>query len=173
MKFSLTIIALILHTTFLGQSMDTVTNKNYKNNVFLELYGLGYGYSLNYERLYPFKNKVITATSRAGFSYVNLKAPLFHIEYLTTPVSTSLLFGKKDNRIEFGIGMSYIHFPNHKTNNNDNDEFLNTIIIGYRLQPLVKHVNIRINYSPLYHYSVSGKIYGWGQMGSFSFGYTF
>lgn len=171
MKHLIVILTLILSFQMFGQKQqkDTTEINAFRNNIFLELYGLGYGYSLNYERLYPLKKEKFTLTSRIGFSYVYLKTNLYHIEYLTIPASSSLLIGKKEHKIEMGTGISFINFPTYQKD----DGLIGTIILGYRLQPIKERVTIRIHYSPLFLSSFSGKNEGWVQMGGFSFGYTF
>lgn len=58
-----------------------------KNNIFVEICGSAYVYSLNYERVYGL-NPNLLITSRVGVSYYKF----FGDNYYSLPLSSSLLF---------------------------------------------------------------------------------
>jgi len=68
-----------------------------KNTVFVELFGNGGIYSINYDRMLVKKNK-IKISGRIGFSLLPVYNNIF-----TYPLELSAFYGKKHN-VEIGIG---------------------------------------------------------------------
>jgi hypothetical protein len=144
-----------------GIAQDSLVNRN---NVFIELWGGAGLYSLNYERIFSVTPS-LNMTARIGGEYLYL----INYNIIGCPISSSILFGKRDNRIELGIGCAYLYAGNFDVEKN----LLNGLIIGYRLQPINKHVIIRITYSPILIKSLNSSERSFHQLGGFSFGYSF
>lgn len=95
MKTYILIAFLLFQGLLQAQSEDVLVYS--KNQVFVELFGNGYLYSLNYERSVLRKNK-LDASARVGFSYYY---PLHNSTYI--PLSAQMYYGKK-SKLEIGIG---------------------------------------------------------------------
>ncbi len=137
--------------------------------MFIELWGSTTYYSLNYERIYYFKpGKPALLTTRIGFAYFPSPS-IGDSKIFSIPVSISTLLGKKDNKIEFGISSSY-NFGNDFDRENSS---FNSLIIGYRIQPINNHIMIRVSYLPTFYHSFKNGENEFLHMGGFSFGYSF
>ena len=71
-----------------------------KNNVYLELLGSGYYYSVNYERLIV-ASKAIAIFGRGGIEYLFFKGMDKVIHF---PLAVNILVGKKHSFLEIGAG---------------------------------------------------------------------
>jgi hypothetical protein len=135
-------ILLFIGFSISGIAQDSIMYHYKKNNAFIELLGSGGLYSLNYERIFIISH-TLNMTARIGAEYLPPLKPLD--EALAFPISTSILIGRKNDRLEMGISCSYMD-QFHDIDN----LLLNSLIIGYRFQPLYKHYIIRLTYLPTY-----------------------
>ncbi len=71
-----------------------------RNNVYLELGGSGYYYSVNYERILM-RTGYTALFARLGFEYIPIRGAdrIVHL-----PLAANLLLGKKRGKIEIGFG---------------------------------------------------------------------
>lgn len=148
MKTRLALALAICFISCAGFSQDTLPRKEIskpgvkdstasiaKNVVFFELFGNGGLYSLNYERLFPFKHN-FAITTRIGGSLLsqNYKAYSGGIReygHRAVPVSVSVLYGKR-NKLELGAGYT----PDFVINQGNLYDFNNYLVgmLGYRYQ---------------------------------------
>lgn len=95
MKIYILVAFVLLQNMLAAQSDNNLGDG--KNQAFVELFGNGYLYSINYERTVVRKNK-LDISARIGFSYYYS----FHnATYL--PLSVQMYYGKK-SKFEFGFG---------------------------------------------------------------------
>mgnify|MGYP001596852598 CR=1 FL=1 len=71
-----------------------------KNNVYLELLGSGYYYSINYERLIV-ASKAVAFFGRGGIEYLFFKGMDKVVHF---PLAVNMLIGKKKHFLEMGAG---------------------------------------------------------------------
>lgn len=171
MKKLLAIIVLI----FLNLCSDSQEMSFPKNNLFVEFWGNAYFYSLNYERVYGL-NPNLLITSRVGVSYYKF----FGDNYYSIPLSSSLLFGKKTEKLELGLSYTNrlrtasIYDPlNDITFVQKSHPNIFGPIIGFRYQPNKKAVMIRVVYSPWFLSSKNNDGMRAAHWGGFSVGYSF
>ena len=153
------IIFLLIQTLILvnaqNQNMvikeDTdISDKNI-NNLYVELLGQGFKYSINYERIFMQKKKPYTF--RGGLSY------FLHGYFMNTgswynpnsahciviPFSFSVLKGKQPNYLELGMGVTSSNI--FQIGSGPNINVLGNFIVGYRRQK-EKGFMFKIIYSP-------------------------
>jgi len=120
-------------------------------NIYFELGGAGGIFSVDYDtRLTNRRNGI---GMRAGLGFL---PGIFSPSVLTIPVQVNYLLGKQSNFLEIGGGFTY-----------SSAEYLGSVIIGYRHQPIQGGFNFRVNVTPLIE---AGKVYPFPGM---SFGYSF
>ncbi|OQX76003.1 MAG: hypothetical protein B6D64_10660 [Bacteroidetes bacterium 4484_276] len=146
------IIILLITLSKLSIAQESINDTGTKrNNLFIELWG-----------------KPALLTTRIGFAYFPSPS-IGDSKIFSIPVSISTLLGKKDNKIEFGISSSY-NFGNDFDRENSS---FNSLIIGYRIQPINNHIMIRVSYLPTFYHSFKNGENEFLHMGGFSFGYSF
>ena len=101
----------ILITLFIGISIHYKSQEKEKKSeikrqsIFLELGGQGLFYSINYDRLFHVEKKVKSSVSCGLFLLP--KSKLLKVDYMfSIPISYNFLFGKKNNKLELGIGLT-------------------------------------------------------------------
>jgi len=147
----------------------------FKNNVFVEICGSAYVYSLNYERVYGL-NPNLLITSRVGVSYYKL----FGDNYYSLPLSSSLLFGNKTEKLELGFSYTNILRTANIYDPLNDITFVQKShpnvfgpIIGIRFMSNVKSVMIRAVYTPLFLFSKNEDGMRATHWGGLSLGYSF
>jgi hypothetical protein len=93
-------------------AQDSISfNKKYiaKNNVSIELGGVGFLYSLNYERNFGVKDKSFH-TLRIGISYGGNGLSGSDLVYL--PINYTYVLGKKKSKFFIGFGLTFSICPN-------------------------------------------------------------
>lgn len=119
---------------------------NGMNNWFVELAGTGLFYSLNYEKIL-YKNNNLGWTGRVGiaynpFDYRLLDKISLEKNTFITPFTTSILYGKRKEKLEFGLGFSMINKGITER------EVIPTAILGFRVVEMNK-IFFRIAYTPV------------------------
>lgn len=163
-----TIVATFLVASFCfqleAQSFSTVETDRKSNSLYLELFGNGIGYSLNYERKINFpKKERVSVGLRVGYSYFQYNF-FGRRTFSTIPTEVLFLYGKKFC-IETGIGYAF----------NFADEWYNVSFrLGFRYQA---PEGLIIRLAPLYLYYIdyeydSNNSAGIGYFG-ISIGYSF
>jgi hypothetical protein len=135
-----------------------------KNALYFEVGGSAI-YSVNYDRVQHFKNKPLALSFRVGYSYFEL----FNSVIIETPLSSSLLVGRKPGKIETGVSATY----NSGRNYSQVNSFQYGLIIGVRHQNNYKKgVLLRLNYTPQL---LKNHNEGWEvkHFAGFSIGYSF
>ena len=109
MKKSIALVALFLASQLISHA-QTIK----KNSVYVEVFGNGFVYSVNYDRIIPLSDQLKLAP-RVGFEYLAQKktySPIygqFHI-----PVELNLLWAKRaqsKNFVETGLGLTLLSTP--------------------------------------------------------------
>ncbi len=103
MKTCLSIFFFVLAFSFSSLAQISLQDKNRninRNNIYLELGGSGYYYSVNYERLLV-KSRYTALFARLGLEYIPIKDAdrIIHI-----PLGANLLLGQKRSKLEIGFG---------------------------------------------------------------------
>ena len=129
------------------------------------MWGNTASFSVNYERLYQLKKESHLITSRIGLSYL----PIFGSNIFSFPISSSFLMGSGDGRLELGLGSSYIL----GTEGNDQYNLINSLIVGYRLQPVNKRILVRMTMYPSINTLLNSSTSEYIIRAGFSFGYVF
>ncbi|GAB4261232.1 MAG: hypothetical protein Kow0079_17830 [Vicingaceae bacterium] len=159
---------------------DTSNVKKNATNLYMEIVGQSFMYSLNYEKLLLQKNR--PHALRAGISYYQQlsfghEAPIHSI---FVPFAYSALFGKRYNYLEAGIGITYNNF--FQVGEATITNVLGNLVFGYRRQA-EKGVLFRITYTPFIYifsndYNLNRSDFVFGIVGhpiwfGLSIGYTF
>jgi hypothetical protein len=132
-KFILTIWSILFISNVEVIAQDTISTNRIRNNTFfIEVLGNGGLYSLNYDRIFHIKKRIIA--SRAGFSYLPPWYANNHV--FVFPVEcTWLIPAKKDTRFfETGIGSTFITEVRNEDSGLKNFKVIPGIRLGYRLQ---------------------------------------
>lgn len=98
MKTKLLFAFIISLAVFVCKGQDSLHLK--KNAVYGEFLGNGLAYSINYERMFYQKNE-IHFCGRIGIEFVP--------EVFLFPVEINMLFGKKNNFLETGVGFTFLY----------------------------------------------------------------
>ncbi|MCD4819298.1 MAG: hypothetical protein K8S23_11470 [Candidatus Cloacimonetes bacterium] len=124
-----------------------------KNYIFAELGGVGYFYSLNYER--RLFNHYL---ARVGFSKWSLKSNdnIFNttIDALIFPVSIATTLGNKSSMLEIGGGISYIQISANSTfqfmsDESTNSGFFYQMNLSFRGEPSNLPLMYKIGFTPI------------------------
>ena len=92
--------------SFSGLAQISLQDKNRninRNNVYLELGGTGYYYSINYELLIV-KSSSTALFGRIGFEYLPIRDADRMIHF---PLAANLLLGKKRSKLEIGTTIGF------------------------------------------------------------------
>lgn len=112
--------------------------------IYLELFGSGFIYSLNYETRFQQKTEGLGA--RIGVSYIG--------EWLTVPANINFLLGKKGKShfLELGAGVTYINYNEPQTfgSKTIEQQWAPAFTIMYRLHPRYGKFFFKIGITPLY-----------------------
>lgn len=127
------------------------------NSVYLEVFGNGGFYSLNYERLI-----INFAGVRAGFSYIYLGDIG---QYISFPLMINGLLGSKHHKLEIGAGVTIMNEASPSSFKSWDTQYFKTASIGYRFQK--RNVVYKISFTPLFNNKELIPI------GGFAFGYRF
>lgn len=103
MKQRIIIFLFFFAFAFQGFSQISLQDKNRtlnRNNVFLELGGSGYYYSVNYEKLVV-RSNYTALFARIGLEYLPIRDAdrIVHL-----PLAANVLLGRKRGKIELGVG---------------------------------------------------------------------
>ncbi len=140
-----------------------------KNSIFLEVGGNGIVYSINYDRLFDFSNK-IKGSARIGVNYFenfnNNESRIFGI-----PVEFSGLYSISKNKhfLELGTGLTYFNSKKFKESQNEN-VFIFALRLGYRYQNPEGGLFLKAGFTPLNNFP---DFEFWVLIGGISIGYTF
>ena len=103
MKTKLTIVASFMFASLACAGQDSITTLK-KNAIYLELFGNGISFSINYERIFFEKNN-IHLCARIGYGYL---IPLLGGKNLSlVPFEVNMLLGEKKKFFEAGLGFTY------------------------------------------------------------------
>ncbi|NOZ48019.1 MAG: hypothetical protein GXO79_14765 [Chlorobi bacterium] len=146
MKVKLTIFILILATQAFCQEFVQ------KKSVYIELGGsAGFG-SVNYENIFN-KNGKIDLLWRIGISGFPIDKNAGFVFIIPTTISG--LIGKKNHKIELGIGQGISMSTKGRFFS------LTTPVIGYRYQNAGKRFFYRVSYTPLISYILDFQYQNW------------
>ena len=116
-------------------------------NVFLEIGGPGLLLSANYDtRLTPHRDGF---GARAGIGYLSSDG----VSLLTIPLQLNYLSGQEKNYFEAGLGTTYVNLRANSNNflfGNTPAQFIGTVTLGYRYQPVNSGFNFRANIDPVF-----------------------
>jgi hypothetical protein len=167
-----------LFYTFGMNVNDTIKVK--RNTVYLEGFGNGGLYSLNYDRILYYRPK-LKVSSRAGFGIIS------GFDFISFPVEVNLIRGD-ENCLELGLSASYIKGLQKGTIfEPDFDNFVGDYIsssiygslrIGYRYQRKEGGFTFRIGFTPLIKFHEFNRlpkqlVKNQPVWGGISFGYAF
>ena len=110
MRFFYLILFFVL--TLNGKAQDTLSfNKKYvsKNNVSLEAGGIGFVYSVNYERNFGIKENSFHSL-RGGMAYGG-SLGLASVDLIYLPMAYTYSIGKKKSKFFMGIGFNFMISP--------------------------------------------------------------
>lgn len=140
MKVRLSFVTVLFCLSINCSSQDSL-----KNTLFLELFGNGIYYSVNYER--QFSHQFV---ARGGLS--------FYHNTIVVPLTFGKFFGKKKNHFELTAGVDFRSYYDTFELAREN-EILITGFVGYRLQNLAKFFLFRIGLTPfIYIYDIEGEL---------------
>ncbi|MEQ9468292.1 MAG: hypothetical protein RLN88_12840 [Ekhidna sp.] len=149
---------IFLFLTFATSAQDTSTDPK-PNALYLELFGNGIMYSINYDRLITTSGN-LKISGRVGYSYVNID--LFdEVKGNVIPVEILGWVGNNKGHVEFGVGLSSqfvetkdvsILGPTQETKSN---AYYLTGRVGYRLQKPDGGFLFRAGFVPMYLLSES------------------
>ena len=174
---------IILFSSFTSNLFAKTDSLHFKKNaIYLESYGSAIPYSINYDRLLHNKGKLAAFSFRLGFAY--LFVPSFNSTYyeaILIPISSSILFGKKIDKIEIGISATYHSGHGYTPNNYTSYGF---ILGGRHQNSNKKDILFRLCYTPQIArypkgYGITGVKYfdgsewGFKNFAGFSIGFTF
>ncbi|MBD78722.1 MAG: hypothetical protein CL840_07370 [Crocinitomicaceae bacterium] len=163
----LTVLLLITNLTLQAQiDKDSIA----KNVVFIEAFGVGGYGSINYERILPLKSPIAFGFRIGVSTYYILDFQRNFNPDLIFPFGVNYIYGH-DHRIELGIGqtLSSIVMANNLDGNAKRRTQLSaTASLGYRYQPEIGGLFIRLVYSSIYERYT--RFQHWGGL---SFGYVF
>lgn len=133
MKSLITTFVLLLQVHILFSQRQT-TNANTKmNSIYVEAFGQGFCYSLNYDRMLKTQSNIKHSFS-AGLLYVPEAMGFGDGVYFGMPISYNLLLGKKSHHFELGLGLTNM-LVNPSLNNGLSKYYMClTPKVGYRLQ---------------------------------------
>lgn len=89
-----------------SQKKEATAGLKGKSTVFVELFGNGFGYSLNYDRVF-FHEKKNALTWRVGLAYLPSSRKLTKAGDLSLLGEFNYLRGKRSNFLELGLGITY------------------------------------------------------------------
>lgn len=144
-KYTLCLLMLICCVDTKAQEQNYV-EPNGLNNWFIELGGTGLFYSLNYEKIL-YKRDQWGWTGRVGLAwnpsdYTLLNKITLEKGAFITPFTSSVLYGKRKEKLEFGAGFTLINKGVTER------EVIPTAILGFRVVEMNK-VFFRAAYTPL------------------------
>lgn len=110
-----------------------------KNILYVEWYGNGVYYSLNYEKMLPQHSSHQQCVRVGAMTYPSVYTNGGWI--FAFPIETNFLFGKRTKKLEIGVGNTFTtgkfyHYANHPTKGYVKDyysQFILTGRVGYRL----------------------------------------
>jgi len=124
------IIFSFTHSVF-SQVNETSTTIE-KNTVYAEVFGQGFCWSLNYDRLFNTEKRIMNSYT-AGIVYVPESIQFGDGTYYGIPLSYNWLIGKKSHHLELGIGLTSLLVNPNSSVKSDFYAYL-TPKIGYRFQ---------------------------------------
>jgi hypothetical protein len=125
-----------------------------QSSVYVELFGNGVFYSLNYDRY--ILDRVI---ARVGAGYVNLAQTegdgrVTRTDVVTVPIVVSTVLGETDHKLELGAGVLSLYstqdlsFGPHEARGEEL-ELAGTAVLGYRYSPRNGGITLRAGYTPV------------------------
>lgn len=132
---------------------------DYKNNIYLEVFGNAGAYSFNYDRVI-----IKNFSMRVGFMVLKSEK-----NFVTAfPVLVNYRFDINKNYLETGIGLTFFSLPNdfELLGTIEKNGSILTSTISYRIQSDIG-TNFRISFTPFFY---NKKFI---PLGGFSFGYSF
>ena len=143
------------------------SNRNVRNQFYLELLGNGFIYSFNYERLLS-----DNFTVRGGLGiFPGIITDEFFFSF---PLTASYLLGGGSSKFEVGLGSTFFIFADPGAINfssNNKSYLVLTGILGYRYFRSRDGFTFRITFTPFYHPELSPSKFI--PFGGISFGYGF
>jgi hypothetical protein len=140
-----------------------------RSSIFLEAFGTGGLYSLNYEaRLGS------GLGARVGASYVRVgtsggSSAAGNLEVVTVPAMASITFGRREHNIELGVGATALWFSGRArivfaTVERSELLFLATGFVGYRYIPRDGGIMAHVGFTPLVMFGDGMKVLPWGAL---------
>jgi hypothetical protein len=141
-----------------------------QNSIFVEAFGSGLLYSVNYDRIIRDRFSV-----RIGLGYLSdhVFGPGHSWSMLSIPLMGNLLLGRTSHRLELGAGVTFVRSlgENDEVGSNDPTRSEVTVVatanVGYRYCPTDGGFNFRAGFTPLLNAS------GFLPWGGISLGYGF
>jgi hypothetical protein len=138
-----------------AQDYDVYREPTGTNNWFVEVFGSGLFYSLNYEKVL-YRKEGTGWVARIGAAYNPSDYTMLNTIYVDGntfmfPFTTSILLGQRKERIELGLGFTMM------TQGFSDREIVPTGVVGFRIVETNK-VYFRVNYTPLI---MDGKYTNW------------
>jgi hypothetical protein len=132
-KTGIILLVFVMHLTSVAQDVPIK-----RNTIYTEYCGQGFWNSLSFDRLYR-TNKKIKTSITAGVTLLPMYKK-WNMFIIAVPVSYNWIFGKKNNHLELGTGLTYFS-ETSKTQYSDialirvtNSYLYFTPKIGYRFQ---------------------------------------
>ncbi|GHT52443.1 hypothetical protein AGMMS49982_12690 [Bacteroidia bacterium] len=159
-------------TILLFSGLHAQENKR-QQTVFFELMGQSIVYSVNYDSRFFEGDGGFGAHIGLGYIPVQEFLGLSDVHFFSVPASVYYLIGKHGNYFEVGAGVSLLSTVKAKNGLHIGREFLGTLCIGYRRQPLNKGLLFRIGTTPLVALNSTEGFVGLPFYPGISLGYAF
>jgi hypothetical protein len=159
-KLILCIIPLVLSYPAISQeSFKNINNETIAvNSIYLELFGNGLLYSVNYDRIIPTSNRRMMAL-RLGFAYFPKSESMNNSNNaISIPFEVIFLKELKKHYLEFGMGITLA------LQNNDYQGYYKLVFLvprfGYRYQHPDGEILLRFGFTPIIPLLVFDPIFG-------------
>jgi hypothetical protein len=154
-KWFFVVVSFVWCNILNAQDNDTYREPAGTNNWFVEVFGSGLFYSLNYEKVL-YRKEAVGWVARIGAAYNPSDYTMLNQVYVDGntflfPFTTSILFGQRKERIELGLGFTMM------TQGFSDREIVPTGVVGFRIVETNK-AYFRVNYTPLI---INGKYTNW------------
>jgi hypothetical protein len=127
---------------------STTFSQGHPNNIYIEAFGSGGYYSINYDRMFT-----ANMGGRIGYGYVSFPK-LFIFPEMTLsliPVSFNYFIGEGNSKLELGAGITFIHGDVDWFGIKGAGSFIfPNLNIGYRYQPAEGGLLFRIGFTPFF-----------------------
>jgi len=174
-------IATVLSLLFISDNLRAQENEDKRHAVYLELGGVGFIYSFNYEYHLNKKSAVRAGGMFLRYNNQERQGDLNRYQGLIIPLTYNTFVGKKNHKLELGVGIVFQDFRVENNLPNRTERFVGIFdtdtrglglagVIGYRYQPSKEgnlfRFALSLDASPGLDYDLGG---GFG----LSFGYIF